>query len=72
MSVSLLVCFAVKEEARHFRMAGPGRILVTGMGQTAARVALEQALLEERPGLETDVQPATPETTASYRTFCGT
>ena len=51
MSVSLLVCFAVKEEARHFRMAGPGRILVTGMGQPAARVALEQALLEERPGL---------------------
>ena len=27
---------------------------------------------EERPGLETYVQPATPEATASYRTFCGT
>ena len=27
---------------------------------------------EERPGLEIYAQPATPEATASYRTFCGT
>lgn len=49
--MSLLVCFAVKEEARHFRMAGPGRILVTGMGQAAARSALQKALAQERPRL---------------------
>ena len=27
---------------------------------------------EERPGLEIYSQPATPEATATYRTFCGT
>jgi len=49
--VSTLVCFAVKEEARHFRQTAAGRVLITGMGVTAAAAAFEQELRQTRPDL---------------------
>ncbi len=52
---NILVCFAVKEEARHFRRLIRGRpgleVLLTGMGRSNARDALSLAVERHRPGL---------------------
>jgi adenosylhomocysteine nucleosidase len=52
---TVLVCFAVKEEARPFQQitaARPSvRSLVVGMGKANAQRAIEQALAGARPGL---------------------
>jgi len=54
-AASILVCFAVKEEASHFtRLADsrPGvRILLTGMGRRNAERTIAAALQERRPRL---------------------
>jgi len=51
----LLVCFAVKEEARPFQKACAGRgevsVLVTGMGRANAENAIRRALQSEKPKL---------------------
>ncbi|MCC6231697.1 MAG: hypothetical protein IT580_03590 [Verrucomicrobiales bacterium] len=50
---SVLVTFAVPEEARPFRRIAPAyaRLLVTGMGRTRARRVVTHALGESRPDL---------------------
>lgn len=47
--MNALVCFAVKEEARHFRAPDGCAVLVTGMGPDAARRAAGRALEARRP-----------------------
>lgn len=47
--MTTLVCFAVREEARSFRRTNQVRVLLTGMGPAAARVAFLRALDRERP-----------------------
>ncbi len=55
LSAPLLVCFAVKEEARPFQSAWETRegdqVLITGMGHQNAERAIRQALGKSRPGL---------------------
>ena len=46
----ILICFAVKEEAKFLKYA-PARILITGMGQKNAAESLRQELARVRPGL---------------------
>jgi adenosylhomocysteine nucleosidase len=59
IGVSVLVCFAVREEARFFRPPShvPVQILFTGMGQPAARRAIESAL---ETGTEPGLRPPLP------------
>ena len=51
----VLVCFAVKEEARPFQKLVSGRgdveVLIVGMGKRNAEGAIRAALAKERPGL---------------------
>jgi nucleoside phosphorylase len=52
---NVLVCFAVKEEARAFRELVRDRqnvqVLLVGMGRRNAERAIRAALTQERPGL---------------------
>ncbi|HEY5911680.1 MAG TPA: hypothetical protein VJA21_13855 [Verrucomicrobiae bacterium] len=52
---SVLVCFAVKEEAAPFRRATSAcaaiRVLITGIGRRNAERSLKEALLQQRPKL---------------------
>jgi len=50
---TILVCFAVKAEARHFKPEPDPRckVIVTGIGPHNARRGLENALLSVKPGL---------------------
>src|SRR5579859_5242509 len=54
-SLPVLVCFAVKEEAAHFRRFADGDlrvgVLVTGMGRRNAERALADSISKCRPGL---------------------
>lgn len=54
-SRTVLVCFAVKEEARAFQKLAEGRadlsVLIVGMGKRNAEAAIREALSKERPRL---------------------
>ncbi|HWF19919.1 MAG TPA: hypothetical protein VG754_11660 [Verrucomicrobiae bacterium] len=51
MNPSVLICFAVKEEAKFLPRDATARILITGMGQKNAAESLRKELSATRPGL---------------------
>src|SRR5258708_6980282 len=52
-TVSVVVCFAVKEEAKYFIPATDGHcaVLITGMGRKNAAESLRRTLSMSRPGI---------------------
>jgi nucleoside phosphorylase len=50
-SAQILVCFAVREEAKYFQSAGADSVLITGIGPRNAEQAFQSAITQHKPSL---------------------